>query len=833
MSFLALRGGIKNITAKRLGWIKSQLVFIAGFFIFLNHFFWFVYKKYPNQLAIGLISGLLFFSCLPKPMFNDPLSIVLEDRDGNLLGARIATDGQWRFPYTKTIPEKYRISLIMFEDRRFLLHHGIDFISIGRAVFQNFTQRRIVSGGSTITMQVMRLSEGKGSRNLVNKLKEAIQATRMELTYSKNEILSLYAANAPFGGNVVGLEAASWRYFGKAPDKLSWAEAATFAVLPNSPALIHPGRNRNALLNKRNRLLNMLREAGYIDDETGELSKEEPLPDAPLPLPQLAPHLLDRAAREAFSDHTALTRLRTTIDARLQTHINELAENYHRRFSGNGIHNLAILVMDIERGEVLAYIGNAPAAGKEHGESVDIIRARRSSGSLLKPFLYGYMLQEGQLLPTAMVQDIPSDMSGYHPENYLETYDGVIPANQALKRSLNIPFIKLLQQYGVEKFHYRLQKSGFSTIDKSPDYYGLPLILGGGEITLWDITSAYACLSRVLGHYYKYEGSYDPLDYRSPCYVYGEAVPATLPLFRSKETNRMQAGAIWSTFEAMKKLERPDAEGNWEIYQSAKSIAWKTGTSFGFRDAWAVGVDPGYAVGVWVGNADGEGRPGLIGYEAAAPILFDVFKLLKSKKWFDQPFDDMKKVSVCAVSGFKATGLCPRDTVWAPKAGIAFDDCPYHRMIHLDQQQLWQVNADCASGDNMVSKAWFILPPVEEFFYKPRHPSYITPPPFREDCLTGSMGIENVPFELIYPRPNARIYVPLDLNGQLSNTVFKVAHRVPETTIYWHIDNEYQGETSNFHELNIAPSVGKHTLTVVDEKGYRVELRFEILNKPD
>jgi penicillin-binding protein 1C len=277
-------------------------------------------------------------------------------------------------------------------------------------------------------------------------------------------------------------------------------------------------------------------------------------------------------------------------------------------------------------------------------------------------------------------------------------------------------------------------------------------------------------------------------------------------------------------------VERPDAEGNWELFQSSKTIAWKTGTSFGFRDAWAVGVTPQYAVGIWVGNADGEGRPGLIGVEKAAPVLFDVFSALKTNgDWFQQPFDDMMQIETCKKSGYRATDLCEKDTIWANKNGVKVKTCPFHQTLHFDKKGQFQVTSDCENPQDMVHKPWFVLPPLEEYYYKPKHPDYLPPPPYKSDCRINDAKIN--PMQLIYPKTPTKIYVPIDFDGKLGSTIFKVAHRNPETKVYWHLDNAFVMTTKTFHQIAITPSVGKHKLTILDENGNRLEQLFEVLQK--
>ncbi len=490
----------------------------------------FIFNTHRKKTLIVLFLLILWYIfCLPRYLFTDPTCMVLEDAEGNLLGARIAADGQWRFPYNEAIPDKFIAAITTFEDKRFFRHPGIDPLGIAKAIQQNISKGRIVRGGSTLTMQVLRMSRKGKSRNLWQKAIETILATRLELRDTKAEILALYASNAPFGGNVVGLDAASWRYYGKRPDLLSWSEAATLSVLPNSPALIHPGRNRQALINKRNRLLDKLLAQEKIDSLTCELAKLEALPDKPHPLPRLAPHLLDRAFTEHFlHKKNTITRLRTTLDRNLQTFANRTLNKHHEQLKANGVHNLAAVIVEVETGNVVAYIGNIfRQDNAEHGHEVDVVTAPRSSGSILKPFLYAMMLDEGELLPQSLVPDIPTNMSGYRPVNFHETYDGAVTARKAIIRSLNVPTVRMLGQYGLEKYHFGLQKMGFSTLNQPASHYGLTLILGGAEVTLWDVTNAYTCMARTLNHHYDLNGKYDSNDWRPLNYIYNKNITTT------------------------------------------------------------------------------------------------------------------------------------------------------------------------------------------------------------------------------------------------------------------------------------------------------------------
>lgn len=756
-----------------------------------------VTKKVILCILAFLVTGYIF--CLPRHLFHVPYSTVVTDRNEELLGARIASDGQWRFPPRNTTPEKIKECLITFEDKHFYHHWGVNPFAIGRAFYQNVKNKRIVSGGSTLTMQTVRLARNE-SRTFREKLIEMIWATRLEFRASKEEILSMYISHAPFGGNVVGLDAAAWRYFGHSADDLSWAESAMLAVLPNAPAMIHLSKGRKTLLDKRNRLLKQLLEKKTIDSSTYELAISEPLPDEPHPLPQIAPYLVSRFYQERNGEYS-----RSTINKGIQTQIEDLAERWSNEFRRSDIRNLAILVIDIPSNQVVAYCGNVHFDQKQGGNQVDVIQAPRSTGSILKPFLYYAMLQEGSLLPDMLLPDVPVNINGFTPQNFSMQFEGAVPASEALARSLNIPAVTMLQRYGVPKFHSFLQQIGLKTINRSSSHYGLSLILGGAEATLWDVTNAYAMMGRSLLQ----------LPQRSCSLL--------LPTSRITEsTDPFQPGAVWQTFDALKEVNRPE-EIDWKSIPSMQTIAWKTGTSYGFRDAWAVGVTPRYAVGVWVGNATGEGKPGLVGAQTAGPVLFDIFNLLPSSSWFTRPAGIFVEAEVCRKSGHLKGRFCDEtDTLLVLPAGLRTEACPYHHLVTLSANESQRIYENCANTEPTLRKSWFTLPPVWEWYYKQHHPEYKPLPPFKAGCGEDTFQ----PMQFIYPPMNARIKLPKQLDGSKGFLTVELAHNNPNATVFWHLDETYQAQTQDFHKISLQPAAGKHSLTAVDGEGNTISTTF-------
>ncbi|MAA80459.1 MAG: penicillin-binding protein 1C [Deltaproteobacteria bacterium] len=753
-----------------------------------------------KKVWLFLFILVLGFWSLPVLSISRPYAKIVMDRDGALLGARIASDEQWRFPPSKDRHHKFETALIRMEDKRFYHHIGVDPIAVLRAIKLNVEHGKVQSGASTLTMQVIRIAQNNPKRTIPEKIWEMMLAFRLEAALSKEDILLMYKHNAPFGGNIVGLEAASWRYFGRPPDQLSWSESAMLAVLPNNPALIHLGRNRKQLKKKRDRLLRMLYADGLFSASDLELYILESIPPKPKALPQKVPHLL-------FAPKTSW-RTHTTIKKDLQQYTDEVISLHASRLSQNQIHNIAAVMIDVPTGEILSYVGNAGKIGDtKHGFHVDIVHSRRSTGSTLKPFLYYAMLESGELLPDELIPDIPINLDGFAPKNYDRLYQGAISASLALARSRNIPAIWMLKKYGVDRWYADLKSWGMTTLHRKPDDYGLSLILGGAEGTLWDLARMYHLLVWSLEHEEE------------------EILPS---IHWNEDDNsasdipRLKRHISWFVTQSLKKVHRP-ANGR-IINPTFENIAWKTGTSYGFRDAWAIGFDPQTVVAVWVGNADGEGRANLTGHKAAAPILFDLLRLRKSERNFTHPTTGIVSRELCPRSGLPRSANCPHGIHnIVPEEAQERTPCSYCTKFYCNQGCTLRMDSRCAQINELQQKKRFQLPPIMEYYYAKTHVGYTKIPPWSTQCTTLDQ-----PLKLVFPRNYAEIFIPIDLNGQRGKVVFEATHRQRDILIHWHLDEHYLGSTTDIHQMSVSPSKGKHEMTIIDENGNKQTHIFSV-----
>ncbi|MCT4616334.1 MAG: penicillin-binding protein 1C [Marinifilaceae bacterium] len=763
-------------------------------------------KRYRSKRSfkfysfISCVIFIIIYFTIPVDYFPDDYSTSVYSVEGEFIGGKLSSDEQWRFRLNDSINDKFETCLLCFEDKYFYYHPGVNPWSIVKAIYYNISQNKVVSGASTISMQVVRMSQKNKRRTYLQKIKEIFLALSLELHYSKNDILKMYCQHAPFGGNIVGLESASWRYFNQDSRFLSWSEAAMLAVLPNAPSLMFPGKNNSMLKAKRDKLLKSLLIEHKIDSLTYSLSVEEEIPNSVFPIPSISQHFTDKV----FKEHRG-ERLRTTINYSLQNRLNRIIKKHNSIHSTNDINNLCALILDVNSGDVLAYTGNSRSTSKynkNHSCDVDIIQSKRSTGSLLKPILYAAMIDAGKMTAKTLLADVPINISGYKPRNFNKQYSGACSADKALAMSLNIPAVNMLKDYGIENFILLLNQLGVTSINKNSSYYGLTLILGGAESSLYELSNLYANMARILKFDY---GEKSLL--RKPNYL--ADVNATKYSFEY-----LSKASVYECFKALLEVNRPLGESGWQSFSSSKKISWKTGTSFGFKDAWSIGTDGKYVVGVWAGNADGEGRPGLTGLRVAAPVMFDVFNILPNSNWFERPYQEMKKIKICKNSGHVAGRFCSDiDSINTYKKCERSKPCPYCRIVHTKNTK--------ASNGVDVKKA-FVLPPIMEYYYSKSHPFY-------EKLPLSSINSHSI--EFVYPVNNANIYIPKLRDETRGFINFELACRNPQDTVFWHLDGKYIGQTNEIHQMLINADFGRHRLTVMNKKAVKRNCYFNVISK--
>ena len=764
--------------------------------------------RWKYFLVLPVFLSALYFSIpIPRPLFTPDYSTVVVDENGEILRVFLNRNEQWCFPPRRDlrIPPKLKTAVLQFEDRSFHAHPGVRPMSMLRALYQNMSRGEVVSGASTITMQVARLMRPK-ARTYLNKALEILQALKIELCYTKDEILRAYLDHAPYGGNIVGYQAASLRYFGKMPGQLTWGEAATLAVLPNAPGLVSPVADPDRLLAGRNRLLARLRDEGEIDAETHWFAQQEMVPRRARPFRTLAPHLARRLkARQGDGV------IRTTIQRAVQERSEALVMRHAAYLNRLGIRNGAVLVAETQSGKVRAYVGSQDFSDADAQGQVDGVMAARSSGSLLKPFLYALCFDEGIVLPQTLVRDVPSYYGAFSPSNADGKFSGLVTAREGLIRSLNVPAVRLLKAYGVVSFYCFLEAAGLSSLFRPADDYGLPLVIGGAEVTPWDM----AVLFRGLGN----GGRFRPLlvlDGPSD-----ERDTGTMPL--------ISPGACDLTLNVLRELKRPGAEYYWQQYQNPWPLAWKTGTSYGQRDAWAVGVSPQWTVAVWVGNFDGQGNANLTGAGCAGPLLFDVFNALPKDarlSWFQRPDADLAPVEICLDTGFRAGPACGRRSVVnAPLHMAPLRVCPYHRHIFVTLDGAHQVCSLCWQPGGYTRVSRLVYPADVTQYLRERGQTVGGMPPHSPGC-PAQQGGQMV--QILYPQENAHLWVPRDFDGNRQQVALRAAHQEHRRVLFWYLDHRFIGSSQGRHIKAADVGGGWHVLDVVDELGNRDRRRFHV-----
>lgn len=758
-------------------------------------------RRAVHILFICLALGVSFIIYLATTIqFEDDYAHLLF-ANGEVIDAQVSSDYQWRIQCDGDLPEKLATTLLLFEDQYFHYHPGINPVSIIKAAWDNIEAGRTVRGGSTISMQLARVIEGNRPRTYLQKCKEVVLAFALELRLSKEEILQAYAQHAPFGGNTIGYCGASMRYYGKPADHLSWTEAATLSVLPNAPGKVYPGKGQEILIQKRDFLLRKLLDEQLIDSITYRLSILGDLPEQSYQFTASAPHLLQQLKGNAPNtyNHT------TTIDPSLQRGAYRMISQYQQAYSDEtDVSNIAAIILRRD-GSIASYLANT-SCGSHCSEDVDILQSRRSPGSTLKPFLYGAALDQGMITPQALLEDTPVFYNGYSPGNYDKTYRGVVRAEEALTRSLNVPAVNLLHDYGVSPFLEDLRQLGLSTMQKGAGHYGLSLILGGSEVMPIELAQAYCNLSRTAM-------GLKPVA-AWICNGSRTQAPDYFPLSEA---------AAYNTIKMLEGVHRPSGEDGWEYFDSRAEVSWKTGTSFGMRDAWAVGTTTEYTVLVWVGNADGAGRPGLTGVDKAAPIMFDLFTLLPRTQQEYMPPKQMLVKKTCKASGYTPTSACNElSTTLLPITPATLPACPYHQTITLDTSGKYRVYRQCVR--EVHQQDVFVLPPVVNSYYRKSSGKSFALPPFLADCASSQST-----FEIVVPLPDAQIVLPTDLDTDKEPLVCK-ALADDEAELYWFLDGSLVSHTVENHEVRLEPGVGNHKITVVSGDGDEQEVAFTVLD---
>ncbi len=754
-------------------------------------------RKIFQWTAITLLSIVFIYYAIPpsSPIFDENYSMIIKAENGNMLHTFLNEKEQWHLPPENIkLPKKLKTAVITYEDESFYHHIGIDFSALLRAAYQNIKYKKIYSGASTIPMQLARMHKPK-KRNYYNKFKEICYAIRLNLHYSKDDLLRLYLNHAPYGGNVIGYRTAALKYFGKKANALTWSEAATLAVLPNAPGLIYPSKVSSKLQTKRDQLLDKLADKGHINEQTCQLAKLEPIPDRFIRFESQAPHL----AQYLKNKYPSQWIISTTLDEHIQQQCNRIARSYKHHYSYYGIHNLAILVANTKTGAIKAYIGSPDFFDQHHGGQVNGILAARSSGSILKPFLYALSIDEGLITPESFIRDLPTYFEGFSPKNANKEYQGVTTAKEALVHSLNIPAVRLLNAYGVFQFYAFLKTAGVSTLFRNADAYGLPLILGGAEVNMWDMVMLY----RGLANKGVFSNNH------------------LLTREENKQSAQMiSAGSCYLTLNMLKDLKRPGSEYFWERFSGSRPFAWKTGTSYGHKDAWAVGVNPEYTIAVWVGNFDGEGNKNLSGASSAGPILFDILQVLpqqNTKKWFKKDQSDFKTQIICKLSGFRASGACPEvDTIDVPRGMKPLKACDYHQFRYFSKDEQYQCCSQCWHTLGRIKKSVTIYPPDIAYYLREKG-QYIEKLVNHYPHCPAYKAEKSL--KIIYPNMDAKLFLPRDFDGKTQSVVCRIGHNNAGKSIYWYLDGQYLGKTTDEHSMAIAFKEGWNTLKVIDENG--------------
>lgn len=759
-------------------------------------------------IVTGVVAAALFVP-IPMDRLSTPPSTVVYDAEGELLHAFLAPDGRWRIRVSyEDVSSEFLNMLIAYEDRWFWRHFGVNPLALFRALVQNIKEGKIVSGGSTLTMQVARLLDPK-PRTIASKVKEIFQAIGLELRYSKKDILSMYLNLAPYGGNIEGIAAASLLYFGKHPSELSTAEAALLVALPKSPEALRPDRNAESARKARDLVLTKVFERGVIDQASLTAALEVSVLSSRRQLPKRAPHI-SRFLAQRYGPGD----IYSTISLSVQSEVENLLAHHVDSLRKEGISNGSVVVIDNSTHSVIAYVGSADFYDVSASGQVDGAAAARSPGSALKPFIYALAIDEGLITPMTYLEDVPASYSGYSPRNYSGTFSGIVSAASALTQSLNVPAVNLLASVGVNQFYAFLKSAGVTSLS-SQRSYGLSMAVGGCEITLFELTTLYSILAN--------RGVLYP-----PSFVNQTADGQLSTIPPAKLLSEESAFLI---SQILASGSRPDLPSSWES-TSLPKIAWKTGTSYGHRDAWCIGYTPKFTVGVWIGNFSGEGSKSLVGAEVASPLLFKIVGRLSkgsAPEWFMPP-ESLAQRQVCSLSGMPAGPHCAETTLDYYIPGVSSNKiCDLHRVAVIDESTGLRVPDYLRGTPGVVEKTYVEWPSAVAAWYAATGVGNQNLPPLDPKYAT---KISGEPPRIVSPSGD-RVY---QLRKGVAPEHQKIALMAEAASsvknLYWFIDGELIATSNPGETAFYTPKPGTHELACQDELGRIAKISL-VVSSPD
>jgi penicillin-binding protein 1C len=758
--------------------------------------------KVGVRMAIGFSVPAIAFAVLtlisPLPALK-PHSVVVEDREGRFVHAFRSPDGMWRLRTPPSeIPERLKRILLRKEDRWFYYHPGVNPFSLVRALAQNITTGQRVSGASTITMQIARMMEPK-ERTYLNKVIEIFRALQLEMRYSKEELLELYLSMVPLGGNIEGLRSAAYIYYQTPLERLNIARLIDLILIPTDPNRFRPDRNAELLQREREqRSLQWLQE-GLLTQDDSMVIWNTPALAQRHPLPRLAPHFALRVREQG----RAQSDIRTYLDLQIQSTVEQLLTNHLRPWKQIGVKNGAVLVVENATGGVVAYAGSQRFDDTASQGQVDAVRALRSPGSTLKPFLYALLMDRGDLTPHIMLLDVPFDAEGYQAENYDGTYSGPVYAADALRKSLNVPMVRLLRRVGITPLVDLLGQLGVASIPAQRQKLGLSMILGGCGVTLEELTAAYRTFPAG--------GTYQPLQFAH--------VEEHIP-----RQEVFSPSAAYMVTDILSGMERPDVPNNFASARNLPVVAFKTGTSYGRRDAWSVGYSAEYTVGVWIGNVDNKGNPELVGSKSAAPLLFDIFNSISTvhQKGILPVPHDIRVRQVCAFSGASPGPWCAQridDLASATRTTNA--PCTFCREILVTSDRKHTLCPTCIGTASYHSSTYVDFPAELLAFWRSRGRT-VDPPPSHNPLCTQVAAGEG---PLIVSPSDHMTYFLFDGNQKLllqaSSDGAVEEHR-------WYVDDRFLGSNRVGEKMFAKLDKGDHTIACVDTRGRLSQVRISV-----